>query len=41
MSIDERELSPEGKAILDASRDSIGLTWAKGVLGAALGAVLG
>ena len=41
MPIDERELSPEGKAILDASRDSIAKSWCLGIVGAALGAVLG
>ena len=41
MPIDERELSPEGKAILDASRDSIAKSWCLGIVGAALGGVLG
>ena len=41
MSIDERDLSPEGKAILDASRDSIGISWVKGIVGAILGALAG
>lgn len=39
MTIDESELSAEGKAILDATRDPIGKTWAMGIFGAALGAV--
>lgn len=41
MPINENELSDEGKAILDASRDSIGVSWAKGIFGAFLGAVAG
>ena len=41
MSIDERELSPEGKAILRASRDPIGKSWALGIVGAILGGVAG
>lgn len=39
MTIDERELSNEGKAILDASRDPMAKSWAMGILGAALGAI--
>jgi len=41
MPMNENELSDEGKAILDASRDSIGISWAKGIFGALLGAVAG
>ena len=41
MAINERELSDEGKAILDASRDSMAKTWAMGILGASLGAIAG
>lgn len=41
MPIDERELSPEGKAILDASRDSIPKSMALGIVGAILGGVVG
>jgi len=41
MPINESELSDEGKAILDASRDSIGLSWVKGIVGAFLGAIVG
>ncbi|QEG23438.1 hypothetical protein [Mariniblastus fucicola] len=41
MTINESELSDEGKAILDASRDPIGKSWALGILGAFLGAAAG
>ncbi len=41
MPIDERQLSDEGKAILDASRDSMAKAWGMGVVGAALGAFAG
>ena len=38
MPIDERQLSDEGKAILDASSDSMAKAWGMGLVGAALGA---
>ena len=41
MSIDERNLSPEGRAILDASRGSAATSWALGIVGAVLGGVAG
>lgn len=41
MPIDERELSAEGKAILDASRDSVAKSMALGIVGAILGGVVG
>ncbi len=41
MQLDERELSQEGKAILEASRDPIGKSMALGVVGAILGGVAG
>lgn len=41
MPIDERELSEEGKAILNASQTSVGTSWALGVIGALLGGAAG
>jgi len=41
MPLNESELSDEGKAILDASRDSIAMSWLKGCFGALLGAFAG
>ena len=39
--MDEKNLSEAGKAILDASRDSIATSWAKGLVGAAIGGAVG
>ena len=39
--MDEKNLSEAGKAILDASRDSIAVSFARGIVGAAIGGVIG
>jgi len=39
--MDENKLSEAGKAILDASRDSIAVSFGRGIIGAALGGVVG
>ena len=39
--MDERNLSVPGKAVLDASRDSIAVSFIRGIVGAAIGAVIG
>lgn len=41
MALDENELSDSGKAILDASRNSIATAWLKGIVGACIGAAAG
>ena len=39
--MDEQNLSVSGKAILDASRDSIAISFARGVVGALIGGTIG
>ena len=39
--MDEKNLSESGKAILDASRDSIAVSFARGIVGAAIGGIIG
>ena len=39
--MDEKNLSEAGKAILDASRDSIALSFGRGVIGAVIGGTIG
>ena len=39
--MDEKNLSDAGKAILDASRDSIAVSFVRGVVGAVIGGVIG
>ena len=39
--MDEKNLSEAGKAILDASRDSIPVSFGRGVIGAAIGGAIG
>lgn len=41
MALDENELTDNGKAILDASRNSVVAAWGKGIVGAAIGAAAG
>jgi hypothetical protein len=41
MALDEKQLSDQGKAILDASRDSLVVSWVKGIAGAAMGGAAG
>ena len=39
--MDEKNLSVTGKAILDASRDSIAVSFGRGIIGAAIGGTIG